>query len=89
MSSTGQANTPENRQKARARVRHLTRGAILAATGATAVIGIVVAHAPPRRQQHVAVRYYVGIDLHGLGWDLELQWQQLRDEQHRLDRQHG
>lgn len=40
-------NTPESRESARSRLRNLTRGAVLAATGAAAVIGIVVANDHP------------------------------------------
>ncbi len=40
-------NTPENRQRARSRVRTLTRTAILAATGATALIGVAVSQEHP------------------------------------------
>ena len=44
MTTLGQPHTPESRDKARARLRNLTRGAVLAATGATVAIGIVVSH---------------------------------------------
>ncbi len=44
MTTLGQPHTPESRDKARARLRTLTRGAVLAATGATVAIGIVVSH---------------------------------------------
>ena len=47
MSAPDQPNTPESRDKARSRLRTLTRAAVFAATGATAVIGIVVAHEHP------------------------------------------
>jgi len=44
MTTIGQPHTPESRDKARARLRTLTRGAVLAATGATVAIGIAVSH---------------------------------------------
>jgi len=44
MTRDEEAFTPQSRAKARSRLRTLTRGAVLAATGATAVIGVVVAH---------------------------------------------
>ena len=47
MSPIDQPNTPENRDKARSRLRTLTRGAIFAATGATVVIGVVVSRDHP------------------------------------------
>ncbi len=47
MSPIDQPNTPENREKARSRLRTLTRGAIFAATGATVVIGVVVSRDHP------------------------------------------
>jgi len=42
-----QPNTPENREKANARVRALTRAAIIAASGATVFVGVVVARDHP------------------------------------------
>ena len=44
MSTIGQPHTPLSREKASTRLRNLTRGAVLAATGATVAIGIVVSH---------------------------------------------
>jgi hypothetical protein len=40
-------NTPQNRDRTQSRLRHLTRGVVISATGAAAAIGIVVAHAHP------------------------------------------
>jgi hypothetical protein len=47
MSSTGHPNTPESRYRARSRLRRLTSGALVAATGATVVIGVVISHDHP------------------------------------------
>ena len=47
MSSIDQPNTPENREKARSRLRNLTRGVVVAAAGATVVIGVVVSRDHP------------------------------------------
>jgi hypothetical protein len=47
MPASGQASTPAARERARSRLRFLTRGAIVTATGATVAIGIVVAHDRP------------------------------------------
>ncbi|HEX4434181.1 MAG TPA: hypothetical protein VH012_05095, partial [Acidimicrobiales bacterium] len=42
-----QPSTPAERDRARSRLRHVTRGAIVAATGATVAIGLAVAHDRP------------------------------------------
>jgi hypothetical protein len=42
-----QQNSPEGRERADVRLRRLTRSAVLLATGATAVIGVVVAKEHP------------------------------------------
>lgn len=47
MAPIDQPHTPENREKARSRLRTLTRGAVFAAAGATAVIGVVVSRDHP------------------------------------------
>lgn len=47
MSPTSQPNTPAERDRAKARLRFLTRGAIVAASGATVALGIVVAQDHP------------------------------------------
>ncbi len=47
MSQIDQPLTPESRDKARSRLRALTRGAVFAATGATVVIGVVVSRDHP------------------------------------------
>ena len=47
MSPPNQQSTPPTRERGQARVRQLTRGAALLATGATVAIGIVVAHDHP------------------------------------------
>ncbi len=47
MSPVEQPNTPESRERARSRLRSLTRGAVVAATGATVVIGVVVSRDHP------------------------------------------
>ena len=43
MSRPPEPHSPESRARAQSRLRGLTRGAVLAATGATAVIAVVVA----------------------------------------------
>lgn len=47
MPQIDQPPTPESRDKARSRLRALTRGAVFAATGATVVIGVVVSRDHP------------------------------------------
>ncbi len=47
MASPSEPSTPETRVKAQSRVSHLTRGVVLAATGLTALIGVVVAKEHP------------------------------------------
>ena len=47
MTPTGEPNTPESREQATSRLRALTRAAILAAGGATVLVGVVVAHDHP------------------------------------------
>jgi cytoskeletal protein RodZ len=47
MSGPVQPSTPRERDKARARLRLLTRGVIVTATGATVAVGILVAHDRP------------------------------------------
>jgi hypothetical protein len=47
MSPPVQPSTPAERDRAKARLRGVTRGVIVAATGATAAIGIVVSHDHP------------------------------------------
>jgi hypothetical protein len=47
MPSSGQPNTPESRYRARSRLRRLTSGALVAATGATVAIGVVISHDHP------------------------------------------
>jgi cytoskeletal protein RodZ len=47
MSGPVQPSTPRERDKAKARLRFLTRGAIVTATGATVAVGILVAHDRP------------------------------------------
>ncbi len=47
MSAPVQPSTPADRERAKSRLRTLTRGAIVAAAGATAALGIVVAHDRP------------------------------------------
>ncbi len=47
MALPSEPSTPETRAKAQARVRRLTRGAVLAAAGLTALIGVVVAEEHP------------------------------------------
>ncbi len=47
MSIPSQSSTPERRDRATSRLRFLTRGAVVAATGATVAMGFVVAHEQP------------------------------------------
>lgn len=47
MSIPTQPSTPERRERATSRLRFLTRGAVVAATGATVAMGFVVAHEQP------------------------------------------
>ena len=47
MSAPAQPSTPAERDRAKARLRVVTRGAIVAATGATVAMGIVVSHDHP------------------------------------------
>jgi len=47
MSERTQPSTPADRDRAHSRLRILTRGAIVAATGATLALGVVVAHDRP------------------------------------------
>jgi hypothetical protein len=47
MSAPAQPSTPAERDRAKARLRGVTRGAIVAATGATVAMGIVVSHDHP------------------------------------------
>lgn len=47
MSISSQPSTPERRERATSRLRFLTRGAVVAATGATVAMGFVVAHEQP------------------------------------------
>ena len=47
MSTPSQPSTPERRERATSRLRFLTRGAVVAATGATVAMGFVVAHEQP------------------------------------------
>ena len=47
MSIPSQPSTPERRERATSRLRLLTRGAVVAATGATVAMGFVVAHEQP------------------------------------------
>ena len=47
MSGPVHPSTPRDRDKAKARLRFLTRGAIVTATGATVAMGILVAHDRP------------------------------------------
>jgi cytoskeletal protein RodZ len=47
MSRPDERLTPEGRDRAQVRLRRLTRTAVLAATGATALIGVVVAKEHP------------------------------------------
>ena len=47
MKHPNEHNTPAARRRADARVRLLTRAAVLAATGATALIGVVIAKEHP------------------------------------------
>jgi hypothetical protein len=47
MSAPAQPSTPAERDRAKARLRVVTRGVIVAATGATVAIGIVVSHDHP------------------------------------------
>ncbi len=47
MSAPAQPSTPAERDRAKARLRIVTRGAIVAATGATVAMGIVVSHDHP------------------------------------------
>jgi hypothetical protein len=47
MSIPSQPSTPERRDRATSRLRFLTRGAVVAATGATVAMGFVVAHEQP------------------------------------------
>jgi hypothetical protein len=47
MSRRIQTSTPGSREIAQARLRHLTRGVVLAVSGATVAIGILVAHEHP------------------------------------------
>ena len=59
MSSIDQPNTPENREKARSRLRNLTRGVVVAAAGATVVIGVVVSRDHPG-SAHLGQRRHEG-----------------------------
>ena len=47
MSESAQPSMPSDRDRARSRLRMLTRGTIVAASGATIVMGVVVAHDRP------------------------------------------
>lgn len=47
MSAPHQPSTPEERDRAKSRLRTLTRSVVVAATGATVGIGILVAHDRP------------------------------------------
>jgi hypothetical protein len=47
MPESAQPITPADRDRAQSRLRMLTRGAIIAATGATVALGVVVAHDRP------------------------------------------
>ena len=47
MPESAQPSTPADRDRAQSRLRMLTRGAIVAATGATVALGVVVAHDRP------------------------------------------
>ena len=47
MAESAQPSTPADRDRARWRLRTLTRGTIIAAAGATVVMGVVVAHDRP------------------------------------------
>ena len=47
MSHPDEPNAPQRREQVQGRLRHVTRAAVLAAVGATAGIGIVVAHDHP------------------------------------------
>jgi cytoskeletal protein RodZ len=47
MTHPNEYNTPEARQRATVRIRRLTRTAVLAAAGATALIGVFVAKEHP------------------------------------------
>ncbi len=47
MASAHQAHRAQSREQAQSRLRFLTRGAILAAAGATAVIGVIVSREHP------------------------------------------
>jgi hypothetical protein len=47
MPESAQPSTPADRDRAQSRLRMLTRGAIVAATGATVALGVVVAHVRP------------------------------------------
>ncbi len=44
MSASHMPNAPRERERTTSRLRWLSRGAVFAATGATVVIGVVVAH---------------------------------------------
>jgi hypothetical protein len=47
MTHRNEHNTPEARERAKARVRRLTRAAVIAAMGATGLIGVLVAKERP------------------------------------------
>jgi hypothetical protein len=47
MAFPSEPSTPQTREKAQSKVRHLTRGAVIAAAGLTALIGVVVAEEHP------------------------------------------
>jgi hypothetical protein len=47
MKRPNQDNSPESRERANVRLRRLTRSAILATAGATALIGVIVAKEHP------------------------------------------
>ena len=71
MSRPSQPSTPAERERAQARLRTLTRGAIVAATGATVAIGVVVAHDRPgagaarqRRQRPTAGSVVLHVERH-------------------------
>ncbi len=59
MSIPSQPSTPERRERATSRLRFLTRGAVVAATGATVAMGFVVAHEQPGGQCHADDDHHV------------------------------
>ncbi len=86
MSGPIQTSTPADRERAKARLRTLTRGAVVAAAGATVALGVVVAHDRPGASaaDHCRVRIHL---VHVEQWEL-LVGQHLRHFQLRHHWEH-